>query len=50
MYRRLGARFEWSKEGRTLMLSNEILLTMRARYAGRVTDGNAFALCTTGQA
>ena len=50
LFRRLGARFEWSKEGRTLMLSNETLLVMRARYAGRVVDANAFALCTTGQA
>ena len=50
LYRRLGARFEFSKEGRALMLSNEILLTMRARYAGRVMDPAAFALCTTGQA
>ncbi|MDE2098802.1 MAG: phage major capsid protein [Patescibacteria group bacterium] len=34
LWRRKGATFEVSTEGKTLMLANELLLTIRARYAG----------------
>jgi HK97 family phage major capsid protein len=34
LWRRKGATFEISTEGKTLMLANELLLTIRARYAG----------------
>lgn len=41
LYRRLGSRIEFSREGQTLMLNNEELLVFRARYGGQLTDSNA---------
>ncbi len=50
MYRRLGEQVEWSTEGRTLRLANEALLTVRARFGGKVVDTSAFVKGTQYQA
>lgn len=44
MWRRKGMTFETSAEGKTLMLANELLITMRSRWAGQVVDPNAWVL------
>lgn len=50
LYRRLGLSVEWVTGGRTLALSNQALLVVRARYGGKVMDGGAFAVVTDAQA
>ena len=44
MWRRKGMTFEVSTQGKTLMLANEALITMRSRWAGQVVDPNAWVL------
>lgn len=44
MYQRLGMEIVRESGGRTLALSNTSLVGIRARFGGRVIDGNAFAL------
>lgn len=46
LWRRLGTRIEWHTQGQTLGLKNEALLIVRARYGGKLVDGNAAAICT----
>src|SRR5690606_15324966 len=43
LWRRLGQEVRWTMEGKELALKNLALLTVRGRYAGKVTDGTAFA-------
>jgi HK97 family phage major capsid protein len=50
MYRRVGLAAEMTTEGRTLRLNNLALLTIRARYGGRIMDANAIAKGTQYQA
>jgi HK97 family phage major capsid protein len=49
LYRRLGMEVQWVQGGETLARKNLVLLVVRARYAGRVMDANAFAKWTDGQ-
>jgi HK97 family phage major capsid protein len=49
LYRRLGMEIQWVQGGETLARKNLVLLVVRARYAGRVMDANAFAKWTDGQ-
>jgi len=44
MYRRLGLTMNMTMEGRELTLRNKMLITSRARYGGRLEDGNAAAV------
>lgn len=44
MWRRKGMAFEASSDGKTLMLANELLITMRSRWAGQVIDPSAWVL------
>ena len=46
LYQRLGMEIVRESGGRTLALSNTSLVGIRARFGGRVVDGNAFALMT----
>jgi HK97 family phage major capsid protein len=46
LYRRLGITLEVTTAGRELQLKNAALFTARARFAGNVTDGLAFAKAT----
>ena len=50
MYRRLGLEIRFEQGGRTLARANEVLMVYRARFGGRLMDGNAMAKWTTGQA
>lgn len=43
MYRRVGLATEMTTEGRTLRLNNLALLTVRARFGGKVVDASAIA-------
>jgi hypothetical protein len=47
MYRRLGASFRTTTEGKTLVIANNMLLTMRARFGGQLETGSAAAISTT---
>ena len=49
LYRRLGMEVQWVQGGKELARNNLVLLVVRARYAGRVMDGNAFAKWEDGQ-
>ena len=49
LYRRLGMEIQWVQGGLELARRNTVLLVVRARYAGRVVDANAFAKWTDGQ-
>lgn len=49
LYRRLGMSMRWHDEGKTLALANTRLLVMRARFGGRIMDGNAFAVMEDAQ-
>lgn len=49
MYRRAGLTIRTSMEGETLIRSNLMLITARARYGGQLEDGGAAAVCTNGQ-
>jgi HK97 family phage major capsid protein len=49
MYRRAGSEVRWIMEDATLAAKNLMLLVVRARYAGRVLDSNAFALISDAQ-
>ncbi len=46
MYRRLGATFKTTTEGRTLVRANEMMVSLRARFGGQLEDGNAAAVVT----
>ena len=50
LYRRVGMEVRWVDGGKELARKNLVLLVVRARYAGRVMDANAFAKWTDGQA
>lgn len=50
LYRRQGMSVEWTDAGETLRRKGTALLTVTARYGGRVMDANAFANITDGQA
>ena len=50
MYRRLGASFRTTTEGKTLVLANNMLITMRARFGGQLESGSAASVCTTAAA
>lgn len=50
MYRRLGASFRTTTEGKTLVLANNMLITMRARFGGQLETGSAASVCTTAAA
>jgi HK97 family phage major capsid protein len=49
MYRRKGMEIMMSSQGQTLMLNNEMLIVMYARYGGQLYDAAAFAKWTDGQ-
>lgn len=49
LYQRLGGEFFAERGGRTLTLSNKILMGVRARFGGQVADASAFALMTDAQ-
>jgi HK97 family phage major capsid protein len=49
LYRRVGMEVRWVDGGKELARKNLALLVVRARYAGRVMDANAFAKWTDGQ-
>lgn len=44
LWRRQGVMFRQTNEGDTLVRSDRTLIYMRARYAGKVVDANAFAV------
>lgn len=46
LYRRLGMSVEWHTQGRELARRNMALLAIRARYGGKVMDGDAFGVVT----
>lgn len=50
MYRRLGAAFRTTTEGKTLVLANNMLITMRARFGGQLETGSACSVTTTAAA
>ena len=50
LWRRLAQEVRWTMEGKELALKNLALLTVRGRYAGKVTDGTAFAFTDNAQA
>lgn len=41
MWRRKGLQFEFTTDGKTLMLANEALVTIRTRWGGKMVDSNA---------
>lgn len=47
MYRRMGMMLNITTEGRELTLNNKMLMVVRARYGGRLEDGNAAGVVTT---
>lgn len=47
MYRRMGLQIQTSMEGKTLMQNNELLIVARGRFAGKMMNGVAAAVCTT---
>ncbi len=49
LYQRLGAEFIVETGGRTLTLSNKILMGVRARFGGQVADPTAFAVMSDAQ-
>lgn len=49
MYRRLGATFKTTTEGKELTRANQMLITIRARFGGQLEDGNACAVIADGQ-
>lgn len=50
LYRRVGMEVRWIDGGTTLARKNEVLLVVRARFAGRMMDANAAAKWIDGQA
>lgn len=44
MWRRKGAQFEMTDAGKTLRLANELLITMRSRWAGQIVDPGGVVL------
>ena len=50
LYRRQGSETRIVTEGQTLALTNQVLIVMRGRYAGRVADPAAFAVMTNAPA
>lgn len=49
LYRRLGFQIEWIKGGKELARRNTIMLAVRGRFGGRVTDASAFAKISDAQ-
>jgi HK97 family phage major capsid protein len=49
MYRRTGLELRFESGGKELARKNLVLLVARARFGGQVTDGDAFAIWTSGQ-
>lgn len=49
LWRRQGFSIQWTSEGQTLVLKNTVILVVRGRFAGKVVDANAFAMCSTAQ-
>lgn len=49
MYQRAGMELVRANEGRALTLRNTTLVGLRARFGGRVVDGNAFSKATDAQ-
>lgn len=49
MYRRLGMTMRATTEGQTLVRANLLMLSMRARFGGQLTDGAAAAYQSDGQ-
>jgi hypothetical protein len=49
MYRRLGLTVTTSVEGKTLIRDNLMMVSVRARYGGQLTDGAAAAVATNFQ-
>jgi HK97 family phage major capsid protein len=43
LYRRMAQEIQWVTGGRTLALTNTVLLNVRGRYGGRILDANAFS-------
>ncbi|MEQ8790251.1 MAG: phage major capsid protein [Pirellulaceae bacterium] len=49
MYRRLGLEINFDDRGATLRRANEVLMTYRARFGGKLMDASAMAKWTDGQ-